>query len=140
MAVTSARPLQLKTAPTFPSLVVPPGTDVGAARKLLEQAEHGCLIANPLSAAARVVAAVRGHSGTSKVILVRRVSQRHGAHGTRWRVRERPIGFRHRSRRGCSMTRQTAAHARLPLPRGTRVSARRSFNAPAEEPAGSSDG
>ena len=67
MAVTSARPPQLKTAPTFASLVVPPGTDVGAARKLLERAQHGCLIANPLSAAARVVAAFRGHSGTSSL-------------------------------------------------------------------------
>ena len=47
MAVTSARPPQLKTAPTFASLVVPPGTDVGAARKLLEQAQDGCLIASP---------------------------------------------------------------------------------------------
>ena len=31
---------------TFADLVVPAGTDVEAARRLLEQAEHGCLIAN----------------------------------------------------------------------------------------------
>jgi len=31
---------------TFASLVVPPEADVSTARKLLEQAEHGCLIAN----------------------------------------------------------------------------------------------
>lgn len=34
---------------TLARLVVPPGTDVGGARKLLEQAEHGCLVANSLS-------------------------------------------------------------------------------------------
>jgi len=33
---------------TFANLVVPPGTDVSAARKLLEQSEHGCLISNSL--------------------------------------------------------------------------------------------
>jgi organic hydroperoxide reductase OsmC/OhrA len=33
---------------TLAKLSVPPGTDVGAARKLLEQAEHGCLVANSL--------------------------------------------------------------------------------------------
>ena len=33
---------------TFAKLLVPPGIDIGAARKLLEQAEHGCLIANSL--------------------------------------------------------------------------------------------
>jgi organic hydroperoxide reductase OsmC/OhrA len=33
---------------TFADLVVPPHTDAGAARKLLEQAERGCLIANSL--------------------------------------------------------------------------------------------
>jgi organic hydroperoxide reductase OsmC/OhrA len=33
---------------TFATLSVPPGADVSAARKLLEQAEHGCLIANSL--------------------------------------------------------------------------------------------
>jgi len=35
---------------TFATLTVPEGTDESAARKLLEQAEHGCLIANSLSA------------------------------------------------------------------------------------------
>jgi|SRR5579863_9476703 len=33
---------------TFAKLLVSPGTDLGAARKLLEQAEHGCLVANSL--------------------------------------------------------------------------------------------
>lgn len=33
---------------TFADLVVPPQTDAGTARKLLEQAERGCLIANSL--------------------------------------------------------------------------------------------
>lgn len=33
---------------TFVELVVPPQTDTNSARKLLEQAEHGCLIANSL--------------------------------------------------------------------------------------------
>lgn len=33
---------------TFAELVVPPQTDTNSARKLLEQAEHGCLIANSL--------------------------------------------------------------------------------------------
>lgn len=33
---------------TFADLVVPPQTEIGSARKLLEQAEHGCLIANSL--------------------------------------------------------------------------------------------
>ena len=33
---------------TFADLVVPTQTDTGSARKLLEQAEHGCLIANSL--------------------------------------------------------------------------------------------
>jgi organic hydroperoxide reductase OsmC/OhrA len=33
---------------TFAKLLVPTGTDVDAAQKLLEQAEHGCLIANSL--------------------------------------------------------------------------------------------
>lgn len=33
---------------TFADLVVPPQTDAGSARKLLEQAERGCLIANSL--------------------------------------------------------------------------------------------
>lgn len=33
---------------TFADLVVPPQSDTGSARKLLEQAEHGCLIANSL--------------------------------------------------------------------------------------------
>jgi organic hydroperoxide reductase OsmC/OhrA len=31
---------------TFATLAVPAGTDIDKARKLLEQAEHGCLIAN----------------------------------------------------------------------------------------------
>ncbi len=35
---------------TFATLGVPPGTDVALARKLLEKAEHGCLIANSLHA------------------------------------------------------------------------------------------
>jgi len=33
---------------TLAKLLVPLGTDLGAARKLLEQAEHGCLVANSL--------------------------------------------------------------------------------------------
>ena len=33
---------------TFANLAVPPGTDISTARKLLDQAEHGCLIANSL--------------------------------------------------------------------------------------------
>src|SRR5579871_6000711 len=33
---------------TFAKLTVPPGTDVGTARNLLERAEQGCLIANSL--------------------------------------------------------------------------------------------
>lgn len=33
---------------TFADLIVPPQTDAGTARKLLEQAERGCLIANSL--------------------------------------------------------------------------------------------
>jgi organic hydroperoxide reductase OsmC/OhrA len=48
---------------TFATLSVPPGTDVGAARRLLEQAEHGCLIANSLSGSrtleAQVIAEAR---------------------------------------------------------------------------------
>lgn len=36
---------------TYASLVVPSGSDVSQARKLLEQAEHGCLIANSLRGA-----------------------------------------------------------------------------------------
>jgi organic hydroperoxide reductase OsmC/OhrA len=36
---------------TFASLAVPAGSDPAAAKRLLEQAEHGCLIANSLSAA-----------------------------------------------------------------------------------------
>lgn len=43
---------------TFASLTVPPGTDIGAARKLMEQAEHGCLIANSLRAARELDAQV----------------------------------------------------------------------------------
>src|SRR3974390_3091569 len=35
---------------TVARLTVPPGTDTGTAHKLLEQAEHGCLIANSLRA------------------------------------------------------------------------------------------
>ena len=33
---------------TYAQLVVPAGTDIEKAKKLLEQAEHGCLIANSL--------------------------------------------------------------------------------------------
>ena len=40
------------------TLVVPPETDVAAARRLLEQAEHGCLIANSLLGARELVAEV----------------------------------------------------------------------------------
>jgi organic hydroperoxide reductase OsmC/OhrA len=36
---------------TVAMLVVPTGTDIDKARKLLEQAEHGCLIANSLRGA-----------------------------------------------------------------------------------------
>ena len=36
---------------TIANLIVPAGTNVDAARKLLEQAEHGCLIANSLRSA-----------------------------------------------------------------------------------------
>jgi len=36
---------------TYAELVVPAGTNVERARKLLEQAEHGCLIANSLQGA-----------------------------------------------------------------------------------------
>jgi len=39
-------------------LVVAPGTDVGTARKLLEQAERGCLIANSLRGARTLTAEV----------------------------------------------------------------------------------
>lgn len=40
------------------TLVVPPGTDVAAARKLLEQAEHGCLIANSVRGSRTLTAEV----------------------------------------------------------------------------------
>jgi organic hydroperoxide reductase OsmC/OhrA len=40
---------------TFADLVVPAGTDVEAARRLLEQAEHGCLIANSVRGARSLV-------------------------------------------------------------------------------------
>jgi organic hydroperoxide reductase OsmC/OhrA len=44
---------------TFAELVVPPGTNLETARKLLEQAEHGCLIANSVSAARSLEAQIR---------------------------------------------------------------------------------
>jgi organic hydroperoxide reductase OsmC/OhrA len=47
---------------TFATLVVPPETDIGAARRLLEQAEHGCLIANSLRASRALEAQVRSAS------------------------------------------------------------------------------
>lgn len=43
---------------TYASLVVPSGGDVSQARKLLEQAEHGCLIANSLRGARTLEAQV----------------------------------------------------------------------------------
>jgi organic hydroperoxide reductase OsmC/OhrA len=43
---------------TEATLTVPPGTDEAAARRLLERAEHGCLIANSLRAARRLEATV----------------------------------------------------------------------------------
>jgi len=43
---------------TYAELIVPAGTDVEAARKLLEQAEHGCLIANSLHGACSLEAQV----------------------------------------------------------------------------------
>ncbi|HXW73218.1 MAG TPA: OsmC family protein [Steroidobacteraceae bacterium] len=43
-----ARTSQFTRFKTIAELVVPAGTNVEAARKLLEQAEHGCLIANSL--------------------------------------------------------------------------------------------
>jgi organic hydroperoxide reductase OsmC/OhrA len=43
---------------TLAKLLVPPGTDVGAARKLLEQAEHGCLVANSLRGERRLEAQI----------------------------------------------------------------------------------
>src|SRR5665213_1265688 len=39
---------QFSSFTTFANLIVPAGTDVAAARRLLEQAEHGCLIAKSL--------------------------------------------------------------------------------------------
>jgi organic hydroperoxide reductase OsmC/OhrA len=42
------RRLQFTRFTTFANLAVPPGTDIDQARKLLEHAEHGCLIANSL--------------------------------------------------------------------------------------------
>lgn len=44
---------------TFAELVVPAGTNLESAHKLLEQAEHGCLIANSVSAARSLEAQVR---------------------------------------------------------------------------------
>jgi organic hydroperoxide reductase OsmC/OhrA len=43
---------------TYAELVVPAGTNVERARKLLEQAEHGCLIANSLHGARSLEAQV----------------------------------------------------------------------------------
>ena len=43
---------------TLAKLLVPPGTDVGAARRLLEQAEHGCLVANSLRGERRLEAQI----------------------------------------------------------------------------------
>jgi organic hydroperoxide reductase OsmC/OhrA len=52
---------------TFARLLVPPATDVDAARKLLQQAEHGCLIANSLrgshSLEAQVIAGITEGTG-----------------------------------------------------------------------------
>jgi organic hydroperoxide reductase OsmC/OhrA len=53
-----ARTSQFTRFQTFAELVVPSGTDVEAARKLLEQAEHGCLIANSLRSARSLEARV----------------------------------------------------------------------------------
>lgn len=44
------RVAQFTAFKTAATLVVPPGTDVARAGKLLEQAEHGCLISNSLRA------------------------------------------------------------------------------------------
>jgi organic hydroperoxide reductase OsmC/OhrA len=43
---------------TEATLTVPPGTEEAAARRLLERAEHGCLIANSLRGARRLEATV----------------------------------------------------------------------------------
>jgi organic hydroperoxide reductase OsmC/OhrA len=53
-----ARTSQFTRFTTFAELVVPAGTNVEAARKLLEQAEHGCLIANSLRSARSLEAQV----------------------------------------------------------------------------------
>jgi organic hydroperoxide reductase OsmC/OhrA len=53
-----ARTSQFTRFQTFAELVVPSGTDVEAAHKLLEQAEHGCLIANSLRSARSLEARV----------------------------------------------------------------------------------
>lgn len=53
-----ARTSQFTRFTTFAELVVPAGTNVEAARKLLEQAEHGCLIANSLRGARSLEAQV----------------------------------------------------------------------------------
>ena len=39
---------QFSTFKTVATLTVPPGTDSGKAKQLLEKAEHGCLVANSL--------------------------------------------------------------------------------------------
>jgi organic hydroperoxide reductase OsmC/OhrA len=44
---------------TFAELTVPSGTDEATARRLLERAEHGCLIANSLRGARHLEATVR---------------------------------------------------------------------------------
>jgi len=53
-----ARTSQFTRFTTFAELVVPAGTNVEAARKLLEQAEHGCLIANSVRGARSLEAQV----------------------------------------------------------------------------------
>jgi len=53
-----ARTSQFTRFTTVAELVVPAGTNVEAARKLLDQAEHGCLIANSLQGARSLEARV----------------------------------------------------------------------------------
>ena len=53
-----ARTSQFTRFTTFAELVVPAGTNLEAARKLMEQAEHGCLIANSLQGARSLEAQV----------------------------------------------------------------------------------
>ncbi len=65
------RTAQFTRFTTFASLVVPSGTDIGAARKLLEQAEHGCLIANSLRAARALEAQVIVNDQASRLASVR---------------------------------------------------------------------